>query len=500
MRLASLSDKSAARSPKPKSLQPSSKPQAPLSTKLQSDTSQSQMCRIERFDVVYPNGTRERREQLNHCRRGTRSQPCRHVQVSNLEDRLASASDLRHEIQPHIVPIEPRDSESLRLRPSSRETPRGPIQGLTLNLKFWNPFSSKTKEKKEKTKYFFVRRTTKPEPRSPVIKHQSPIPPPPEPYFSTPVRGESPVVIPIQHPDYHTTHHLPEREPRRRRRRRRRRRLTPVVVHQSSEEDRDESASPPEANREHHRRTRSLSPLSRYEVEKEIIRLRELRQRELRQRERRDRITREEREARERAERVALLERLERQREREKQSERQERLRQERRESRERQHLAVEREARRQQEERDREEARRLQEQEDLERLRAADRARQLREERARRQQEEEDSERRRAAYHDRLRRLRDEQARRRYAEEQRNARARQANIPRPPRHPVFVHQNEGHLDRGERFIQDAIRAENLRQFERRAGWPGGGYDDGDNGLRRRNTIDGGQRWRRDRR
>ncbi|CAD6578141.1 MAG: hypothetical protein ASARMPRED_008550 [Alectoria sarmentosa] len=45
---------------------------------------------------------------------------------------------------------------------------------------------------------------------------------------------------------------------------------------------------------------------------------------------------------------------------------------------------------------------------------RAADRARQLREEGARRQQEEEDSELRRAAYHDRLRRLRDEQARRR--------------------------------------------------------------------------------------
>ncbi|CAD6579511.1 MAG: hypothetical protein ASARMPREDX12_009270 [Alectoria sarmentosa] len=45
---------------------------------------------------------------------------------------------------------------------------------------------------------------------------------------------------------------------------------------------------------------------------------------------------------------------------------------------------------------------------------RAADRARQLPEERAGGQQEEEDSERRRAANHDRLRRLRDEQARRR--------------------------------------------------------------------------------------
>lgn len=446
------------------------------------------MCRIERFGIIYPDGTRERREQVVHCRRGTHSQPCRHNEVVVLGDRLALASDLRPPMQPRIVPIEPRDFESSRIRPSSREKPRGPTEGMALNFKFWNPFSSKNKEKKEKTQYYIVRRTKKPEPRPAIIQHQPPIPPPPETHFVTPVRGESPVVIPIQPPDHYIPHHNqnPEREPRRRRR------PHPVVIHRSSEEeeDEDESPSPPEANREHGRRTRSLSPISRYEAEKEIIRQIELRQRELRQRERQERVQREEREARERAEN---LERLERQREREEQIDRQERLGQERRETRQRQRLAVEREARRQQEEREREQLRILQEQEDRERLRAADRAR--------RHQEEEDNERRRAADRDRFRRLRDEQARRQYAEPQRYPRARQANIPRPPRHPVFVHQHEGPLDRGERFIQHAIRAENLRQFERRAGRPHGRYDD--EGLRRRNTIDGGwygRQWRRDRR
>ncbi|KAL9137163.1 MAG: hypothetical protein Q9175_001620 [Cornicularia normoerica] len=392
-------------------------------------------------------------------------------------------------MQPRVVPIEPRGFESLRRRPSSKDNPRGPIEGLALKIKFWNPFSSKMKEKTEKKQYYFVRRMKRSEPRPAFNQHQPPIPPPPAPQFVPSVRGGSPVVIPIQ--PSHSPHHLPEREPRRRTR------PTPVVIPQSSEEDEDSSSSPPEANREHVRRTRSLSPISRYLVEKETIRLRELRQRELRERERRQRIGREEREARERAERVAIDERLERQREREERSERREQNRQERRDLQQRLRLATEREARRQQQLE--EQARLLQEQEDRERRRAANRAGQLREAQARRRQEEEDIERRRAADRDRLRRLRDEQARRQYAEQQRYARARQANIPRRPRHPVFVHHYE---DRGERFIQDAIMEENLRQFERRARRPRGGYDDG--ALRRRNTIDGGrydgQRWRRERR
>ena len=100
---------------------------------------------------------------------------------------------------------------------------------------------------------------------------------------------------------------------------RRRGRRNPVVIHQSSEEDGEESSSQSEANREHIRRTRSLSR-TRYQLEKEKIRLRELRQERARvMRERVERIEREEREARERAERAAFN--LERRREWEEQRE-----------------------------------------------------------------------------------------------------------------------------------------------------------------------------------
>ena len=425
------------------------------------------MCRIEQFDVVYPDGTRERRERLLNCPRGTRSQPCRHTEAVILRDHLASASDLRDRIQPHVVPIAPGGLESSHTPPRNREKRRSPIEGLALHFNLWNPFSSKKKEKKGKTRYYVVRDTRKQEPHPPVIPYHPPIPPP----FETHV--EPPVVIPIQPPDHHTTHRSHGHEPRRGGRG-----PTPVVIHQRREEDEDESPSPPEAIREHGRRIRSLSPHSRYEVEKEKIR-----QRELRQRERQEEIKRKEREARERAEH------LERQHRREEERERQEQLRRERREFEQRQR-AVEREARRQQAERDRqqaemdrEQARTIQEREDRARLRAADQAQQELEERIRRRQEDD---RRRAA-------SRDRDARHQDAERQRYARAQQANIPRPPRHHPFVHQNEGHLDRGDRFIHNAIREENLRRFERRAGRPREWYDDG--ALRRRNTIDGGQRW-----
>lgn len=451
------------------------------------------MCRIEVFDVVYPNGPSERREQVVPCPRGTRSQACRHAQFTRIGDRFASASDLRPLVQPHIVQIEPRDLESSRPHSGARERNRDRLEGMTLDFKIWNPFSSKKKEKKGKWHYYITREGKKPQPRPPVIQHEVPIPPPPGPFYGPPSGVRSPVVVPIQPPEDHPPHHSPERPPRRRS-------PIPTVIHQSSEENEDDSSSPPEANREHGRRTRSLSPMSRYEAEKEIIRLRELGERE-----RRARIRSQEREARERA---AILERVERQRERDARRERQERRR-----SRER--VAAEWEARRQREERDREQARIRQEREDLERL-TADRARRRRENRARRLQEEEDLERRmmadraRQLREERARQLREEQAQRRWEEEHlerrraadrdafwrlrdeqaRRARAWQANIPRNPRHPVFVHQD--HVDRGERTIRNAIRAENLRQFERRAGWPRGRYDDGV--LRRRNTIDGDQR------
>ena len=423
------------------------------------------MCRIEQFDVVYPNGYREPREQLVPCHHATRGQPCRGAQVVRLRDRLASASE-RPPIQPHIVPIEPGDLGNSRRRSSSRERKRDPITGVTLNFKFWNPFSSKKKEK-EKMQYYVVREKKRPRPHPTVIRPTPPIPPPFEGPFGPPVDHEPPIVVPIQPP------------------RGRRRRPAPIIIHHSSEEDEDESSSPPEANRHHERRTRSLSPLRRYEAEKERIRQRELNERERRERNRREaheardraavleRLERQrardeererQREREERRERAALLERLERQRERDEQREQQERQ-----QARLRERLAAEQRQR----DFDREQARIQQEREDRERLRAARRAQQLREDIARRRWEEE------------------ERARYRYAEQRRRDRARQANIPLHPRHADFVHHDD--LDRGDRVIRDDIRAENLRQFERRAERLRGRYDDG--WLRRRNTIDGGGRW-----
>ena len=423
------------------------------------------MCRIEQFDVVYPDGFYEPREQLVPCHRGTRSQPCRGAEVVRVRDHLASASE-RPPIQPHIVPIEPSGL--------SRGRKRDPITGMTLNLKFWNPFSSKKKEK-EKMQYYLVREGKRPRPCPPPYP---PIPPPPE----------GPCVPPVPQ----------EPQPSRPNRGRGRRPPPPppITVHHSSEEDEEESSSPPEANREHDRRTRSLSSIRRYEAEKERIR-----QREFRERERRERNRREAREARDRAAiherleqqrardeeraRVASLERRERQREREERREErreraahlerlerqrerdEERERLERRQARLRERLAAEQEAIRQQN----------------------IRAQQLREDRARRHWEEEDRARRRWVEEERRRAAdrAEERDRYRYAEQRRRERARQANIPLHPRHPVFVHH--GNLDRGDRVIRDDIRAE----FERRAERLHDRYDDGS--LRRRNTIDGGRRW-----
>ena len=427
------------------------------------------MCRIQRFRLVYPNGFREEREQLLPCPHGTHTQPCTHYEIVDFGDRPALAPDSRSPTQPYVVQIEPRNSENSRPRPSGRDRSRGPVEGLTLNLKFWNPFSSKKKDKKEKKQYYFVRRIKKSKPRPTVIQSEPQIPTPhtmPVVPPVSPVRGRSPTVVPIQPPP--PPHHSPER------RRRRRGRRTPVIILQSSEED-EESSSPPEANREHIRRTRSLSR-TRYHAEKETIRLRELRQaRERQERERVERIEREEREARDRAERTAFN--LERRRERDERRERRQQIRQER----ERQRLAYEEQERRRQRE-----ARLLQEQEDRRRRREANHTRQ---ERLRRRQEVEDAERRGA---DRAWRPRDEQARYHFGEQQRYARARQAHVPHYPRHPVNVHQDDDYFHRGRRFEDDDIRAANLRRFERRAR-PYREMDD-DGWLRRRHTVGGGQR------
>ena len=417
------------------------------------------MCRIEQFDIVYRDGSREGRENIRPCHRGTRNQPCTHREVVRLGDHLPSPSDLRNPAPPHIVPIAPMHWETSQPHSTRRARTRDPDEGLSLNLKFWNPFSPNSR--REKKQYFFVRKIKKREPRPNIVQPYPPAPPPPPPiHFDPPVREENPRVIPMEPPRDHNNH--------------------PPIIHQLIEEDEDGSSSPPEANRDHGRRARSLSPHSRFlssrsrlEYENEL--LRELVNR------------REEREARERAER---LHNEERQRARDERREAQRRANE--REARHRERARIRREEQeREQEEREqqlREQQLREREERDRERERAN--RQRHREARARRQQEEEDIERFRAAERERLWRLDQEAI---YQEQQRRARARQANIPRDPHHRVFVHRDGDRIDRGDRFIRDGIREHDLRQFEMRARRAGHVYDDG--GVRRRNTVDGGQRW-----
>ena len=256
--------------------------------------------------------------------------------------------------------------------------PGGPIEALA---QIGKPFFTKPEEKK-------------PQPRTPIIQHQPPIPPSSETYFVKPIQGESAGLIPI--------------EPTKRRR-------GSIVVHQSNEENHDELPFPSETNHVHRQRTRSLSPISsinRYKVKTEVISQRGP-----------DRYPGN---ALGQAGRDLTLPRLDGEREWDERSDRQEGPK-----YRVRQRLPVERE------ERDRRHALILLEQEDPRHPTGA-------------------------KFRNQLRQLRDEQARRQYEEQRRHARAR---------NPIFSPQDTDNLDRGDRFIRDAIRAENLRQFETRAGW-----------------------------
>ena len=212
---------------------------------------------------------------------------------------------------------------------------------------------------------------------------RSPQAPPPMP--------TSPTIVPIEPPqeprsrsqEYYPRGRRPtpqeremEREPRRRRRR--------TVVHQSSSEE--ESPSPPTASRRHQRRTRSISPRSRYEEEKRATRERE-RQAHA---DRLARLARLEQEARDRAVRLAEDERRNRRPEFGERRSIESVGRARRRQQQEEEKRYRRREARRRQDEQERSrrriEARRCQEEEERSRRR----------DEARRRQEEKDKYRRR--------------------------------------------------------------------------------------------------------
>lgn len=423
---------------------------------------QSQMCTIERYEVVYPDGRRIPRERLVNCPRGTPARPCSNVEVRQLfEDHFPTASDM--DPGSHAGDPAPARDSRPRLRSGNRSS--GVFDDLAISFKFWNPFKLK-KPRRSRSRTYLVRERARPPQNQPAIIQEiprAPTPPPPPP--TMPVRGRSPVIVPISP---HRGNHSPlvytqrrhrsrsgEREPKTKKKKKH----PAVMIHQSSSSEEDKTPSPPLATRDHQRKSRSISPKSKYEIEKRAIRERERRLYA-------ERVAKEEQEAQRRAARVAEFERLEKDRKAQEAIEFEQRKRIE----------TVERARRRQQQEAvERAEARRCQEMEDIARLDAADRAR-------RRQQELD-------------RRRREEHERHRLEEEERLRRARRANIPREPRHqPTVQHERQSMEDRGEQFIREAIRQENLRQFERREPSTAVHRNYGA-GPVRRNTVAGASRW-----
>lgn len=419
------------------------------------------MCTIERYEVVYPDGRRVPRERLVNCPRGTPARPCSNTEVRQLfEDHFPTASDMN----PGSHAGSPGAAGDARPRRSSENRSSGVFDDLAISFKLWNPFKSR-KPRRSRSKTYLIRERARPIHNQPAIIQEiprAPTPPPP----TMPVRGRSPVIVPISP---HRGHHPPLPRTQRRHRSRsgerkpkmkKKKKQPVVVIHHSSSSEEDNTPSPPLATRDHQRKSRSLSPKSKYEVEKRAVRERERRLYA-------ERVAKEEQEAQRRAARVAEFERLERARKEQEAIEFEERKRIE----------TVERARRRQQQEAvERAEARRRQEQEDIRRLDAA--------ERARRRQEELD------------RRRREEHERHRLEEEERLRRARRANIPREPRHqPTVQYERQSMEDRGEQFIREAIRQENLREFERRG--PPTAFDRTYNGEGpvRRNTVAGASRW-----
>ncbi|KAK0511517.1 hypothetical protein JMJ35_006090 [Cladonia borealis] len=467
------------------------------------------MCMIQTYDVIYPDGARQTSERLVNCERGTRSQPCANtLHEPYPHERDATDEEIRAAyVERHPI-IAPSCSERPRTHRQSRDKPKG-VLGFIDRLFGIGVRTSPRKHHETEPQRFFVRnRRRLPRPNAGRAENRQPVPvhPPPRaptppvyqpPPPAPPPMPTSPIIVPIEPPQEHRSHRQ-EYHPRGRRpppqeremeRAPRRRRRRTAVVHQSSSE---ESPSPPTASRHHQRRTRSLSPRSRYEEEKRATRERERQEHA----DRLARVARLEREAHDRAVRLAEDERRNR-----------------RLEVRERRSIeSVERARRRQQREEDeryrrRDDARRRGE-EEQERNRRRDEARRRQEEEernrrrdeARRRQEEEERYRR----GDEARRRQEEadiealgQQQNRRAEQERLGRFRQANIPRQPRHQPTVHGEN--LDaRGDRFVDGAIRAENSRQMERERRMPPAAYGRYDGGfLGRRNTVGDGQRRRR---
>lgn len=465
------------------------------------------MCLIETFVLQYPNGARRPGNHLRYCPRGAPQRPCDRTQQVDRGVRLVSAPGApvpppppspppppppppHHIIEPRQPNRDPRFPER-EPRPAERQKPTRQVRTIRLNL---NPFTwGSRKASKPKSKMYLVRKTrssaerprTAPSTPRGATPRRSGTPPPERPHvIYVPVPPSPTGQVP--HPPMGQMHHPHEPEIIRPRQHPE----PPVMVHQG------ESPSPPfmSPGREHRRqRSRSKSSSTghedwiQYEERKRFIEEQERRQhaeRAARDAERvardAERIAREERRRRASAEQEAELARGQINREAKRNSDLE----------RERRRLETENRLRLESQERQR--RRHSQE----------ERARQAAEERRRRQI---------AAERDRL------------------TRAQVAGLPRRPRHSTVIHNRQpesleargdrvihrrpaGSFEarrervphhgrgesleaRGDRVLQQDIRAEDTRRWNRRnslADWFWGGAPGRDE--RRRHHDQAGRR------
>lgn len=115
------------------------------------------MCRIEQYNLIFPDGHVELRERvLNNCPRGTPGSPCHRREYTRLNrDRYATQADVDEYARNHAVVIAPSpyltQQSDAQTRPEEHslrrhKDHRGVLGGLSLELKLWNPFSSKSKK------------------------------------------------------------------------------------------------------------------------------------------------------------------------------------------------------------------------------------------------------------------------------------------------------------------------------------------------------------------
>ena len=441
------------------------------------------MCFIERFRRIHPNGHVELIERVRHCQFGTPTTPCNNARFVDLMDENIQLPP-EVPLPPHHQVIEPRPMNRNR-SPERKKKNKKVSDGLKLVFDFHVPFTArdKKKTKKKKTDRYedAERRPRTPIALPPHLRHPPPhlgIPPPGVP--------QNPGVIPVPPPPpggRPLTPHPPglNEQPRLG--------LPPMGVPPYSSDE--SSPSPISPIRVHQRqRARSLSLTRRYEEQKQIIREREARQHA-------ERVAVAQHEARKRAERDADYAR----RERDEAHARNEalRLREQRR---------IDHEMRRRIEAEEREMRRRSQEQRerDAERERRREEMRRWAEhERRLRRREEREREAEREQRREELR-LREEIEMLQRAQEERERRARQvrARIPLLPRHPAEIHHpardsferraRESFEQHGNDVIDNAIRAEQLRQAERPAPYRRDQWWPDDGGLRRRGTVAIGER------